>query len=140
MAVQESLHSYAERIQMYPNDLAELLGSVRTQCGLNGCISDAYKFCTPEQQEKVQGDIRPGASLKIERAFAEGEDETFLDHGYVFTLPGLEDRDVWMGGIVHIPNPDNPGGMDSVPPVWVTLDRLLKDPLVLKVTVMERIR
>ena len=59
-----------------------------------------------------------------------------IDRGYVFTLPGYLDQDVWTSGIIHIPNPDGyeKCTIDEVEAEWHHIDRLLSNP---KVTTLE---
>lgn len=112
-------------------ELAKLLGMLRTQCGMN---NRDHTFATPEQSKKLIGRPEPGAHIKIH-----WPDIETVDRGYIFTLPGYEDDDVYMGGLVHVPEPENPGGMDGVPAEWTTLDELLRNPRVGKITVMRNV-
>lgn len=67
--------------------------------------------------------------------------EGVTDYGYVFAWPGGDEgRDANMGGIVHIPNPQNPGGKDRADPEWVTLYELLTNPMVKSVHTVTTMR
>lgn len=110
-------------------ELAKLLGMLRTQCGMN---DRDHAFATPQQCEKIVGRPEPGSLIEIHWPDIEA-----VDSGYIFTLPGYEDDDVFMGGVVHVPSPDNPGGMDSVPAEWTTFDELLRNPRVGKIVIKE---
>ena len=112
------------------NELDRLIQILRKQCGFT---DDDCNFCTPEQTQKFVGSDEPGCRVKVTW------DKSVMgcvDYGCLFTLPGLEEMDIWMGGVVFIPRPDNPSGKDAPPPVWTTLDELLKNPLCVRVEVL----
>lgn len=110
------------------NDLQILIGKIGLYCGYYG----EYKF--PPTDKIIGADLphghfkklNPGDKLKIHWA-------DYYDVGYIFTLPGFEGNDVWMAGIVHIPNPSNPGGKDNLEPVWITLNDLLENELIKRI-------
>ena len=112
---------------MAPTELAPLLGRLRTQCGYN---NREHKFATREQQQKLAGTPQPGSRVHIHWK------SEAVDRGYILTLPGHEPRDVCIGGVVHVPQPDNPGGKDSIGPIWETLDDLLRNEQVERIEVM----
>lgn len=109
-------------------ELAPVLGRLRTQCGFN---NREHFFCTREQQQKLKGQPRPGSHVLIY-----WRSTAIVDRGYILTLPGHEPEDVWIGGVVHVPHPDNPGGKDSIGPIWNTLDELLQNEQVTKIEVL----
>lgn len=76
--------------------------------------------------------LGPGDRLRI---YWKSDDARadFYDIGIIFTLPGIEGNDCFMAGVVQVPNPTNWGGKDSIPPLWLTLDELLKNEHVWKV-------
>jgi len=75
-------------------------------------------------------DVHYGDTVAIEW---QGELEGVTDYGYIYGLPDIESNDANMGGIVHIPYPQNPGGKDRADAEWVTLYELGTNPLVKKV-------
>ncbi len=60
-----------------------------------------------------------------------GLGEDFPDEGYLF-IPKNKDEDDMM---YHIPNPQNPGGKDSVDPEWGLFRKLLKNNQVAKIII-----
>ena len=52
-----------------------------------------------------------------------------FDRGYLYQTPTMDQDDF----MVHIPNPINPGGMDSAPPVWIKLSKLQKNDQVKRI-------
>ena len=62
----------------------------------------------------------PQAGCKIVIYWKDFDD---VDYGYLYQTQKM-DVDSFM---VHVPNPSNPGGKDSVPPVWIRLDKLLRN-------------
>jgi hypothetical protein len=78
--------------------------------------------------KKSLGPIRPGNQVEIKW----GHDwDNIVDRGYIFTLPGFEESDAEMGGIVHIPEPSCTGGDKDAPhPEWHTLADLTINPKV----------
>lgn len=66
-----------------------------------------------------------------------GDMEGVTDYGYVFCWPDNEEDDANLGGVVHIPYPQNPGGKDRADAEWVTLYELGSNPLVKKVRLVE---
>ena len=91
---------------------------------LDGEAIDYSKIC----------DVEYGDTVSIEWM---GEElEGVIDYGYVFGWPDIEPDDANMGGVVHIPNPQNPGGMDRADPEWLTLYELATNPLVKQVSLV----
>lgn len=82
-------------------------------------------------------DVEYGDTVAIEWS---GELAGVTDYGYVFCWPDNEEDDANLGGVVHIPYPQNPGGKDRANAEWVTLYELGVNPLVKKVRVAERWR
>lgn len=90
--------------------------------------------------DKLLSDLKYGDIVAITWK-PDGREEEFgalMDYGYVFAWPGRDEgRDANMGGIIHVPDPQNPGGKDRADPEWVTLYELLTNPQVQSVhTVM----
>ena len=59
------------------------------------------------------------------------------DYGYIFTLPGEDEDDIFLSGIIHIPNPQG-GEKCQDPPEWIYLGRLLSYQGVIKVKIIGR--
>lgn len=72
----------------------------------------------PEPDRSKLDDIEYGDIVAIEW---DGEFEGMVDYGYVMGFPGIEEDDANMGGIVHVPHPQNPGGKENAHPEWITL-------------------
>jgi hypothetical protein len=87
--------------------------------------------------EKYSGDsdFEYGCAVAIEWG---GELEGETDYGYIFGLPGIEEDDPYLGGIVHVPHPRNPGGKDAADPEWVTLYELGCNPIVKRIRKLEQ--
>jgi len=84
----------------------------------------------PDPDFSKLDDVEYGDSVAIEW---QGELEGVTDYGYVFCLFGIEECDANMGGIIHIPYPENPGGKGDTAAEWVTLYELSRNPLVKRV-------
>lgn len=80
---------------------------------------------------RPNGYIAPGSRLVIWWDYGKS---FFADKGYLLTLPGPDSHDVYMTGIVHIPNPQ----LDREPEeVWIHLAELLSIDEVTKVEVQQ---
>ena len=85
----------------------------------------------PEPDYSKLDDVEYGDTVAIEWG---GELlEGVTDYGYVFCWPDIEADDANMGGVIHIPYPENPGGKDRADAEWVTWYELGVNPLVKKV-------
>lgn len=73
---------------------------------------------SPEPDYSKMDDVDYGDIVAIEWA---GEFEGMVDYGYVMGLPGVEEADANIGGIIHVPCPSNPGGRDAAGPEWITV-------------------
>lgn len=82
-------------------------------------------------------DVEYGDTVAIDW---QGDLEGVTDHGYVFCWPDNEEDDANLGGVIHIPYPQNPGGKDRANAEWVTLYELATNPLVKKVRLVNRWR
>ncbi len=58
----------------------------------------------------------------------DGNESTFVDFGYLFQLPGLDDNDI-LDSIVHVDMPQG-GDKCSEDPIWISLRRLVSYPQV----------
>ena len=74
----------------------------------------------------------PGAKVEI---YWKQFDEP--DYGYIFTLPGDDEEDIFTDGIVHIPYPQG-GEKCQDEPEWIYLGRLLSLSDVTKVKIIAR--
>jgi hypothetical protein len=99
-------------------DMKSLLKALRRQTGEDGSDED-YEF---GDSRKVCG------NLEIDRPDPH--------EGQVFTLPGLESDDAWVGGVILVPHPYFEGDMDGADPLWMTVDEALKNPQIEKIVVM----
>ena len=53
-----------------------------------------------EEVNPLGRSVEPGAKVEI---YWKQFDEP--DYGYIFTLPGFDEEDIYISGIVHVPNP-----------------------------------
>lgn len=72
----------------------------------------------PKPDYSKLDDVEYGDVVAIEW---DGEFEGLVDYGYVMGLPGIEEDDANLGGIIHVPHPQNPGGKDAAHAEWITL-------------------
>jgi len=79
-----------------------------------------YSELTDEQLEKIKGECVLGAKVLIK-----WKGRTFLDKGYLFATPEMDDDPDMMDFLVHVPNPDNEDGMDNAPAEWTHINCLL---------------
>lgn len=99
---------------------------VRENLDIQRGVSDG-----PDPDYSKLDDVEYGDTVAIEW---QGELlEGVTDYGYVCGYPGVEGGDANMGGVVHIPDPQNPGGKDRAHPQWVTLYELGTNPMVKRV-------
>jgi hypothetical protein len=83
----------------------------------------------------VVGSPGPGAKVEIYWVKSWGFDRP--DYGYIFTLPiGGNYDDIFMSGIIHIPNPQG-GEKCNEDAEWVYLDRLLENENIEKIKIFE---
>jgi len=82
--------------------------------------------------EQANAPINPGAKVEIYWKHYD-----YVDCGYIFTLPGDDDEDVFVDGIVHIPYPQ---GLEKCmnEPEWIYIGRLISNPEVVKVKIIGR--
>jgi hypothetical protein len=80
---------------------------------------------------KAPNSAMPGARIEIHWDYGEYQ---IVDTGYIFTLPGFDSGDIWMSGIVHIPEPMGCDKSDC-DPEWIDINRLLEDENVSKVII-----
>jgi len=95
-------------------------------------LTKAYEVLDSDYKkiEQVNGSIIPGAKVEIYWKHLD-----YVDKGYIFTLPGDDDEDVFVDGIVHIPYPQ---GLEKCmnEPEWIYIDRLISNPEVVKVRII----
>ena len=98
-----------------------------------GEVSGPFEFEYADQSKLhfPDGGIDPGMRVKISWG------SNYVDNGYIFTLPGMEGNDFFMAGVIHIQNPTNMNGKDSLPALWITLDEALRLPSVKKVSILK---
>lgn len=105
--------------------LRPLYDQLRLQLGM---LPGDYEFGDPS---KVAGpSLRVGSTVKI--VFRDTDD---VHEGVVFTLPGLEPNDVWMGGVIQVARPYFEGDKDCPGPIWVTVDQALKNEQIERIVV-----
>lgn len=105
-------------------ELKKLINQVRLQ---SGEVGDDYKFSDGSKLKcDFQGDLSPGDIVSVKWKSDCDELEPITDIGVIFTLPCLEEDDAYMGGIVMIPRPQNPGGKGALEAAWMTLSELEK--------------
>ena len=86
------------------------------------------------KNKKIEEINSPGPGARVEIYWKQFEDP---DYGYIFTLPGDDEEDIFIDGIVHIPYPQG-GEKCQDEPEWIFLGRLLSYPEVVKVKIIGR--
>ena len=92
-----------------------------------------------EKKLVVVGSPEPGAKVEIYWKKSWGFPDP--DYGYIFTLPiGSygDDDDIFVAGIIHIPNPQG-GEKTAENPEWGHIDRYLDNENIVKVKIIEDI-
>ena len=89
-------------------------------------VREQYKYheLTDKQNNKLKGDCRPGSRIMI------FWDKDIIDIGYVFVAPGM-DADL-ADCFVHVPNPQNPGGIGNTEEQFAYMITLMQNPFVKK--------
>jgi len=115
-------------------DIIKLIEDFRCGCGevLKRKFTEEYEVNAHDKKLVVNGSCGPGSKVKI---FWTIFDDDF-DKGYIFTLPSFDSHDIFMTGIVHIPQPIG-CEKSNCDPEWIYLDRLLSLPEVIRVEVYE---
>lgn len=115
--------------KLVPGSLEQLIFWLKIQNG----TADPPKGHPKEDWSKFRGGaIKYGASVRI--CWNDGDPDVDMPHsdddfGYLMGLPGFEESDPDMGGVVHVPHPS--GGEKSAPdPEWITLFQLCTNLLV----------
>jgi len=100
-------------------------------------LTKEYKILDSDYKkiEQINPPINPGARVEIYWKKSWGFKEP--DYGYIFTLPGEDEEDVFVDGIVHIPYPQ---GLEKClnEPEWIFIGRLISNPGVIKVKIIGR--
>jgi len=73
-------------------------------------------------------ELAPGDKIKI--VWTGDILEGVEDEGYLFQLPMCDDDPDMLDFFVHIPNPDNSGGIGDAPQEFVHFISLLSNPLI----------
>jgi len=119
-------------------ELMELIEDVKQGYGCEGFekrrFTEEYKQNDSDYKkiEEINHPIDPGA--KVEIYWKQFDDP---DYGYIFTLPGDDEEDIFIDGIIHIPFPQG-GEKCQDEPEWIYLGRLLSYPDVIKVKITGR--
>lgn len=87
-----------------------------------------------EKKLVVVGSPEPGAKVEIYWKKSWGFEDP--DYGYIFTLPIGYSDDIFMGGIIHIPNPQG-GEKIAENPEWGHIDRYLDNENIVKIKISE---
>lgn len=118
-------------------EIRKLLEDVRVGCGITDTrkITEEYEDNSLTQAKlEIVNPLNlllgPGSKVQIYWKQFHGP-----DYGYIFTLPGFDEDDIFMSGIVHIPLPQD-GEKTQCSAEWVYLDRLLGNPQVVKVKLL----
>lgn len=116
-------------------EIIKLIEDVRIGCGEISTrkVTDKYKMGASNDKLEVIGNPGPGSKAEIHWTMFEDD----FDRGYIFTLPGYDSNDIWMTGIVHIPDPIG-CEKQACDPEWIYLDRLLSLPTVARVKINEK--
>jgi hypothetical protein len=83
---------------------------------------------TDDEFDKLRGDCHPGCKVRI---YWDKSTDVEYDEGYVFVGP-----DMWPDEgdcFVHIPNPENPGGIGHPGEEFAYMIDLMKNKLVTKI-------
>lgn len=82
---------------------------------------------------KIKGvNTKGGCKIKINW---EHHNRNISDNGYLISLPFCSDDEADL--ICHISKPQNPGGMDDAPPIWIHLYELLTNESVISININE---
>lgn len=119
-------------MKIISRELVSLMEDV--MCGVGMLDDEKRRYTKPYQQlmadnkkitcEPQDYNPEPGAPLKITWQM---DGYTLEDDGYILTLPGFDRDDIWMSGIVHVPEPDG-CEKSKCDPEWIYLDRLISMP------------
>lgn len=114
-------------------EIIKLIEDVQWGCGLISTrkFTEDYKECNFNTKLECIGKYGPGARVKI---FWKMFEEYEYDIGYILTLPGFDSNDIWMSGIVHIPEPMG-CEKQACDPEWIYLSRLLSYDNVTKIII-----
>jgi len=115
-------------------EIRKLLEDVRVGCGETNMRKITEEYEENNLTEKKLEIVNPlnsllGPGSKVEIYWKQFNEP---DYGYILTLPGFDEDDIFMSGIVHIPLPQG-GEKCQDPPEWVYLGRLLSNPQTVKV-------
>ena len=95
-------------------------------------LTKTYKILDSDYKkiEQINPPINPGARVEIYWKHLD-----YIDLGYIFTLPGDDEDDVFVSGIVHIPYPQ---GLEKCinEPEWIYINRLMINPEVVKIKII----
>lgn len=113
-----------------PGSLEELIFWLNVQSGMKDPPKDH-----PEQDEsKMRGSIEYGTPVII--VWDDADSDVGMpateDHGYVMGLPGFDEADPEIGGVVHVPHPAG-GEKCEAEPEWITIYQLCSNPRVVSV-------
>ena len=87
-------------------------------------------------------DLTPGSHIRIYWLNVSSRPEDIAEiyeDGYVFTLPSMEGNDVSMAGVVHIPYPPNWGGKGEIEPQWISLNKLVALPGIIRIELLRKV-
>lgn len=120
---------------IWASDMDRLFHELSDSLGYTGEITDQDEY-DKKIECNLLGDAPPGSKVKIIwKRFDENDDfeEPITDHGYILTLPCESSDDIWMSGIVHIPEPY----VEKATPIpeWHTLDELVKNERIEKIII-----
>lgn len=111
----------------YPHfheSLTELIDRLRLQCGL---VDEDYAF---GDAAKVDGLLECDSRVRIH-----WDSSPTVHNASVFALPGLEEADVWMGGVIFVRYPAFADDMDCPGPIWMTVDQALHNQQISRIEV-----
>ena len=116
-------------------DLMRLIEDVIYYSDEKRRLTEKYKVLDSDYKKikEINPPINPGAKVEIYWKHLDG-----VDYGYIFTLPGGEDEDVFVDGIIHIPYPIGQEKCANEPE-WIYIDRLISNPQVIKVKIIGEI-
>ena len=150
MQEQPFVDGFKGRWKMGPNnDILKLIEDVAVGCGMmdddGRKHTEPYKSTVVSANHKIicKAEPMPGCRVKVYwdwgkmLSLDKDEDGYPPDEGYVLTLPGYDSKDIWMSGIIHIPNPEG-CEKSECDPEWIYIDRLVENENVLKIEFLIR--
>ena len=111
-------------------ELQKIIDQILTFSGDIGEESPIDEFWEKANRIELDG-CRFGDKVRI---YWDVDGERFSDIGYLTTIPFvLEEEEPEFSGVIHIPNPQNPGGMENANGEWISVYDAISNPLILSI-------